>query len=303
LKRLLFGSLQRQLIIGTVLSVSIMMSALVWDQTRRQQSALQEQQTEQAFALAQSVATSAAVWVASRDHEGLQEIVDGLSCYPDLRHAIVLDRLGAVLAHSDPTRRGQYLADLPLETAPKVVQAGRNLVDVASPVLLADRHIGWVRVGLGSDTLNAALDKVVQRGIGYGVVAIVLIVFFSVMSGRYLTRRLNAIQQVANAVQSGNTQLRAVLSGTDEAAQLAQHFNSMLDTLAQRERALAESEFRWKFAVEGAGDGVWDWNIQSNETSYSKLLKTMLGYAETDPLPPLRVWQQRVHPDEQARVR
>ena len=58
---LLAGTLRRQLIVGMAVILSITMSAFIWDQTRRQQSVLLEQQTDQAMVLAHSVATSAAV--------------------------------------------------------------------------------------------------------------------------------------------------------------------------------------------------------------------------------------------------
>src|SRR5688572_17021708 len=31
------------------------------------------------------------------------------------------------------------------------------------------------------------------------------------------------------------------------------------------EQSLHASEDRWKFALEGAGDGVWDWNMETDE--------------------------------------
>ncbi|WP_432744010.1 PAS domain S-box protein [Methylobacter sp. G7] len=68
------------------------------------------------------------------------------------------------------------------------------------------------------------------------------------------------------------------------------------------EDALRESEYRWKFAIEGSGDGVWDWDIQTDETSYSNLWKAMLGYDENDFLPNLQEWINRIHPDDQAHV-
>src|SRR5450830_1674307 len=42
---------------------------------------------------------------------------------------------------------------------------------------------------------------------------------------------------------------------------------------------LRESEFRWNYALEGAGDGVWDWDRGANAATYSKQWKRMLGYA------------------------
>jgi two-component system, cell cycle sensor histidine kinase and response regulator CckA len=68
------------------------------------------------------------------------------------------------------------------------------------------------------------------------------------------------------------------------------------------EQALAESEYRWKFAIEGSGDGVWDWDIQSDEAKYSPRWKEMLGYAEGDILPAHQEWVDRVHPEDRAYV-
>ena len=68
------------------------------------------------------------------------------------------------------------------------------------------------------------------------------------------------------------------------------------------ESALRESEERWKFALEGAGDGVWDWNIAADEVLYSKRFKEMLGYAEHEFSNRLQEWQERVHPDDLPRV-
>jgi PAS domain S-box-containing protein len=69
------------------------------------------------------------------------------------------------------------------------------------------------------------------------------------------------------------------------------------------EEALKESESRWKFALEGAGDGVWDWNIQSGEAFYSPRYKEMLGYSEDDIGNTSDEWVKRIHPDDIAGVR
>jgi PAS domain S-box-containing protein len=68
------------------------------------------------------------------------------------------------------------------------------------------------------------------------------------------------------------------------------------------EEALRESEYRWKFAVDGSGDGVWDWNIRTNEAMYSSRWKEMLGYDENDILPNFQEWINRLHPDDKSFV-
>lgn len=62
--------------------------------------------------------------------------------------------------------------------------------------------------------------------------------------------------------------------------------------------ALRESEERWSFALEGSGDGVWDWDIPNNVVLLSKRGKAMLGYEEHEVGNGNNEWDTRVHPDD-----
>lgn len=68
------------------------------------------------------------------------------------------------------------------------------------------------------------------------------------------------------------------------------------------EKEVDEGLLRWKFALESNGDGVWDWNIETNQAVYSTRWKSMLGYSELDIQPSNEEWQERIHPDDQAMV-
>lgn len=61
---------------------------------------------------------------------------------------------------------------------------------------------------------------------------------------------------------------------------------------------LSVSEERLKFALEGSGDGVWDWNIKTGEVFFSKRWKEMFGFEEDEIKASLEEWKNRVHPDD-----
>jgi len=90
----------------------------------------------------------------------------------------------------------------------------------------------------------------------------------------------------------------------DEAGGIKGFFAMIIDITARKaaEEALRASEERWKFALEGAGDGVWDRNIQTGEVLYSRRYKEMLGFSE-DEFPNQREeWEKRIHPEDKPHV-
>ncbi len=70
----------------------------------------------------------------------------------------------------------------------------------------------------------------------------------------------------------------------------------------EMEESLRESQERWQFALEGSGDGVWDWDLVSNRVYYSKQWKAMLGFEESEISDGLQEWEARIHPEDRGRV-
>jgi diguanylate cyclase (GGDEF)-like protein/PAS domain S-box-containing protein len=68
------------------------------------------------------------------------------------------------------------------------------------------------------------------------------------------------------------------------------------------ERALAESESRWEFALESAGQGVWDHDYAKGRTFYSSVWSRMLGYEPGELPTETDAWLSLVHPHDLPRV-
>ncbi len=66
---------------------------------------------------------------------------------------------------------------------------------------------------------------------------------------------------------------------------------------------LHESEERYAVAVRGANDGLWDWNIATNEVYWSPRWKALLGYDEQEIGTHPDEWLQRLHHEDAPRVK
>ncbi len=67
--------------------------------------------------------------------------------------------------------------------------------------------------------------------------------------------------------------------------------------------ALRDSEERYALAVEGANDGLWDWNLRTNEVYYSPRWMSMLGLVEAQVPGRPEAWLSRVHADDAEELR
>ncbi len=163
-------------------------------------------------------------------------------------------------------------------------------------------------------SISADLEEDIYNKLIIGLVIISAALIFIV----WLLVRLplSKFRSVVTAFSNGNFDLRVPVSEmNDEIKVLAGSFNEMADNIININRSLeneisehkaaenklSESEARWKFALEGAGDGLWDWNALTNEVFFSNRWKEMLGYSENEISNSLDEWLKRIHPDDKEK--
>ena len=71
--------------------------------------------------------------------------------------------------------------------------------------------------------------------------------------------------------------------------------NSSLETEIEERRSV---ETRFALAVKGTSDGLWDWNIITNEMWWAPRFKGLLGYRDDELRSSFATWQSLLHPDD-----
>lgn len=68
------------------------------------------------------------------------------------------------------------------------------------------------------------------------------------------------------------------------------------------EEALRQSEERWQLAIQGSNDGIWDWNIKTNEAFRSDRFYEILGFSKQEFGSDEQSWVNLIHPEDVERV-
>ncbi len=236
------GSIRQQLAWafgGVALVMMIGLAGLLFEQQR---NFLYSAAIQQGKSLTASLASSSTSWVLANDIAGLKEVLQGFVDLPDLERAYILSLRGEVLSSTHPNEAGLFVTDAQnqklLNSPPKnqVLLANTHQIDVAVPVMAGKRHVGWARVEMSMNGVNAKLRSVVIMGVNFIVFAALTVLIAAILLARRLTRRLHHLLRVAAEVETGNLEVRADIPGTDEVGILAHGFNQMLDVLSNSER-------------------------------------------------------------------
>ncbi len=301
LSNFFLGTLRGRLILSVALIHAIMMTLFIMDVTIRQRALLLDNQTGAALAMSQSLATSAAGWIAADDLSGLQELAEAQHRYPEMSFVILTDETGRILAHTDKNRIGLYLLDLPQDPQETVFSRSATLVDVAVPALLGNRHVGWVRVGLGQQATAEKISTLTLVGVVYAFAAILIGSLLAWYMGSFATQRLYEVQNTISEVKRGNQTARSNITGGDEAASIAQEFNSMLDTLSIRESELSASENRFRKLFNSAAIPLCFATTNEEKVDFNTRFEETFGYTHDD-IPTLNAWWQLAYPDPEYRA-
>lgn len=241
-----------------------------------------------------SESLASSLWIASIKDIDLQ--LQGILRLPDLKYVEVLNEQGQLVSKGGNP-------DL------------TNVVRHEFPLIYTHRQraiqIGTVRVAATLEGAYQRLkDKVIviliSQTIKTFLVSLFILVLFQWLVGRHLAR-IAAYSDCLFAGQMDqplelDRQAGGATAG-DELDQVVAALNAMRQRLHISFLELQESESRWKFALEGAGDGVWDFDVVSNEVLYSHRWKEMLGFSDDELPNHFDTYARLAHPQDLAKAK
>jgi len=89
---------------------------------------------------------------------------------------------------------------------------------------------------------------------------------------------------------------------SDDLLMLAKYLDQQVKERKCAEDKLKTSQDLWQFALEGTGDGIWEYDAVTKKIFFSRQFKKMLGYNEDEFGNTTREWLKRVHPDDRPAV-
>jgi PAS domain S-box-containing protein len=66
-------------------------------------------------------------------------------------------------------------------------------------------------------------------------------------------------------------------------------------------KSIEEKRLQYEYAIYGAHDGLWDWNLVRNSLYMSPRLKEMIGYKDDELKNTPKSWENLIHPDDYKR--
>ena len=222
--------------------------------------------------------------------------------------AYLVDRNGTVIYHTNAEWIGRNFATQPAVEQVNSGKAdalrtrdpdGREIVASFAPVpgtpwgLVTERS--WKTLLASGQRYGQFLFLLLVLGLLVPAVVVTIGV-------QRITQPINRLISATEAVAAGDLGHMTIVKTGDEIEDLSQQFNRMSARLAESYAALKEREERLSLVIEGTSDGIWDWNLRTNETYFSARWKAMLGYADHELVNCYEEWERLMHPDDLERA-
>ena len=250
--------------------------------------------------LAAVIANNSTAALVFKDATGASEVVNALKANPAVVAACLVLKDGPVLASFGNANSDPVLSGYP--DAGESRFTGWHLF-ITRLVNLDEKTVGTLYLQANYRQTFMELAGFYSRVIGGVIIfSFALALFLSGKLGSVITHPLHQLAETARYIGEKKDYSVRAKGGErgDELGLLTEAFNQMLGRIEAQDQALKESQERYEVAIAGVNDGIWDWNLQTDEVFFSPQWKQMLGYSDDQIENKLGSWKSLLHPDDIA---
>ncbi|MEF2144905.1 MAG: EAL domain-containing protein [Desulfovibrionaceae bacterium] len=183
---------------------------------------------------------------------------------------------------------------------------GAGRVERTRPIIFEDQNIGTAHISLTLAPYRRSLKIfVATMAAAFGGVVLVLSLATGLFLRSYLARPLRELMRGMNLLAEGDFSYDFQQTQHKELAEIMKNFRRMANRVQSREAALEQevaerekAQERYSLAVRGANDGIWDWDLYTNEVYYSPRWKAIIGFEDNEFPADVEQWKSRIHPED-----
>jgi PAS domain S-box-containing protein len=252
-------SLQARLLLGTVLVLLVVMTAVLFVVEHRQRAAIIEEVERRGEVTVRNLGAISSGALLLYNFTALEQNVSRIAREAKLVYAIILDAEGTIAAHS----RHPELVGITSEGADEFVAKADSLLvreivrsdtreavyDFVVPITIGTQRWGTARIGLSKRQMEAQIRQTRRELSVLTLLTLVLGGSGAAFVARRIARPVRKLAEAAAAIARGDLNQQIVPSSSDEIGQLAVAFNQMTRELQQQRTALqaAHADLRRHF--------------------------------------------------------
>ncbi|PKF61051.1 hypothetical protein CW745_12115 [Psychromonas sp. psych-6C06] len=150
-------------------------------------------------------------------------------------------------------------------------------------------------------SLTSAITELRYEAL-FSLIKITMILLFSLAVLVYIINRIiiKPVSKLTASTRHYEVSNNADIdqSGLGEIGALQRSFADLSSQMSDKFNQLSFNEQRLLYALSGARDGVWDWNIEQDCVYYSERWKEMIGYSNEEINNCIEEWESRIHEDD-----
>jgi class 3 adenylate cyclase len=224
------------------LLVTATVVALTFLSIQRERANFRSELLEQANLLLDATTLTLRDSLYTLEIDELSDAARVISRNPDVTSFIIYDQAGKILV--DPSQSGLIFSQNADPLGARLLglrqgqsysewQAGQLLAGRA--VILGNRPIGAVVVGLSTEPLDQKILTITLQGVSLGLITLSVGFLLTFFFARQISIPLMELANVASRMAKGNFSLRVAEKSQDEIGRLANAFNEMATGLQERE--------------------------------------------------------------------
>jgi putative nucleotidyltransferase with HDIG domain len=202
---------------------------------------------KRAESLGKSTAALAPYSILSGDLLGTDNIVSKIKdANSDVEYAAVTDTDMKILVHTDIAKRGSKFKPAPGKTiktngdGTKVseVESSSSLYEILAPVIVNDKQIGSVVIGINRSVLTAAHAETRRRVVIGLAVTLFLGIGCIIVLSSFITRPIQELSTGVDELKKGSRSRRLRVYSRDELGNLTRSFNQMTELITSQQAKL-----------------------------------------------------------------